>query len=301
MLEERRILLTCNTTTSKTTDCECACVRVSRRRCCRLFLILKQARKHFFLWKILWDEKKYYERPWVVLWSDNYGGWKLWNLPTQSHSLNHSHTCTFIHRHIYTQTVVQHRKTRARAHTRTHTHTRAFRFLKNVFRFFVLIAGKKMSGLRHRHYWEFEQSLMPWFVGECFFRSRSVRKRRVFTRHVKSDARSHAAGCCTNTARGLPLWGGGEMEGRLKEIARVKAVLNWAEHSVREQLCLLEMFKLAVRFLIDVFDLGEQPCSRPMGRRSDVRNVPIAGYGSMLLISWTLSWWRRRNKKEARL
>ena len=64
----------------------------------------------------------------------------------------------------------------------------------------------------------------------------------------------------------------------------LKAVLNWAEHSVREQLCLLEMFKLAVRFLIDVFDLGEQPCSRPMGRRSDVRSVPIAGYGSMLLI-----------------
>ena len=28
----------------------------------------------------------------------------------------------------------------------------------------------------------------------------------------------------------------------------LKAVLNWAEHSVREQLCLLEMFKLAVRF-----------------------------------------------------
>ena len=64
----------------------------------------------------------------------------------------------------------------------------------------------------------------------------------------------------------------------------VTAVLYWAEHSVREQLCLLEMFKLAVRFLIDVFDLGEQPCSRPVGRRSDVRNVPIAGYGNMLLI-----------------
>ena len=63
-----------------------------------------------------------------------------------------------------------------------------------------------------------------------------------------------------------------------------KAVLNWAEHSVREQLCLLEMFKLPVRFLIDVFDLGEQLCSRPMGRRSDVQNVGSAGYGSMLLI-----------------
>ena len=36
--------------------------------------------------------------------------------------------------------------------------------------------------------------------------------------------------------------------------------------------------------LIDVFDLGEQLCSRPVGRRSDVRNVPSAGYGSMLLI-----------------
>ena len=64
----------------------------------------------------------------------------------------------------------------------------------------------------------------------------------------------------------------------------LKPVLNWAEHSVREQLCLLEMFKLAVWFLIDVFDLGEQLCSRPMGRRSDVRNVGSAGYGSMLLI-----------------
>ena len=52
--------------------------------------------------------------------------------------------------------------------------------------------------------------------------------------------------------------------------APLKAVLNWAEHSVREQLYLLEMFKLVVRFLIDVFDLGEQLCSRPMGRRSDV-------------------------------
>ena len=64
----------------------------------------------------------------------------------------------------------------------------------------------------------------------------------------------------------------------------IKAVLNWAEHSVREQLCLLEMFKLVVWFLIDVFDLGEQLCSRPMGRRSDVRNVSSAEYGSMLLI-----------------
>ena len=64
----------------------------------------------------------------------------------------------------------------------------------------------------------------------------------------------------------------------------LKAVLNWAEHSVREQLCLLEMFKLTVWFLTDVFDLGEQLCSRPMGRRSDVRNVGSAGYGSMLLI-----------------
>ena len=81
----------------------------------------------------------------------------------------------------------------------------------------------------------------------------------------------------------------------------VKAVLNWAEHSVHEQLCLLEMLKLAVWFLIDVFDLGKQLCSRPMGRRSDVRNVGSAGYGSMLLIGLTPSWRRRRNKKEARL
>ena len=65
---------------------------------------------------------------------------------------------------------------------------------------------------------------------------------------------------------------------------RLKAVLNWAEHSVHEQLCLLEMFKFAVWFLIDVFELGEQLCSRHMGRRSDVRNVGSAGYGSKLLI-----------------
>ena len=71
---------------------------------------------------------------------------------------------------------------------------------------------------------------------------------------------------------------------KVNSVITVKAVFNWAEHSVREQLCLLEMFKLAVRFLIDVFDLGEQLCSRPMDRRSDVRNVPSAGYGSMLLI-----------------
>ena len=64
----------------------------------------------------------------------------------------------------------------------------------------------------------------------------------------------------------------------------LKAVLNWAEHSVHEQLCLLEMFKLAVWFLTDVLDLGEQLCSRPTGRRSDVRNVGSAGYGSNLLI-----------------
>ena len=74
-----------------------------------------------------------------------------------------------------------------------------------------------------------------------------------------------------------------DLSKRMKTLS-LKAVLNWAEHSVREQLCLLEMFKLAVWFLIDVFDLGEQLCSRPMGRRSDVRNVGSAGYGSMLLI-----------------
>ena len=66
--------------------------------------------------------------------------------------------------------------------------------------------------------------------------------------------------------------------------AILKAVLNWAEHSVREQLCLLEIFKFAVRFLIDVFDHGEQLCSRPIGRCSDVRNVGSAGYWSKLLI-----------------
>ena len=69
----------------------------------------------------------------------------------------------------------------------------------------------------------------------------------------------------------------------MKMTESFKAVLDWAEHSVHEQLCLLEMFKLAVWFFIDVFELGEQLCSRPMGRRSDVRNVPSAGYGSKLL------------------
>ena len=44
------------------------------------------------------------------------------------------------------------------------------------------------------------------------------------------------------------------------------------------------MLKLAVWFLIDVLDLGEQLCSRPMVRRSDVRNVGSAGYGNKLLI-----------------
>ena len=60
----------------------------------------------------------------------------------------------------------------------------------------------------------------------------------------------------------------------------VKAVLNWAEHSVHEQLCLLEMFKLVVRFLIDVFDLDEQLCSRPVGRRSGVRMFPAHDMGA---------------------
>ena len=68
----------------------------------------------------------------------------------------------------------------------------------------------------------------------------------------------------------------------------LKAVLNWAEHSVHEQLCLLEMFKLAVWFLIDVFDLGEQLCSRPMGMCSDVWIVGSTGYGGKLLIGRTL-------------
>ena len=103
-----------------------------------------------------------------------------------------------------------------------------------------------------------------------------------------SSSPSHHTGCTA-------------CKGMLQHMQAFKAVLNWTEYSVRERLCLLEMFKLAVRFLIDVFDLGEQLCSRPVGRRSDVRNVASAGYGSMLLIGWTLSWRRRRNKKEAGL
>ena len=81
----------------------------------------------------------------------------------------------------------------------------------------------------------------------------------------------------------------------------LRSFLIAPEHRVHEQLCLLEIFTLAVWFLIDVFNLGEQLCSRPMCRRSDARNVGSAGYGSKLLIGWTLSWGRRRNKKEVRL
>ena len=65
---------------------------------------------------------------------------------------------------------------------------------------------------------------------------------------------------------------------------RYRPFLTGSEHGVHEQLCLLEIFKLAVWFLIDIFDLGERLCSRPMGRRSDARNVASAGYGSKLLI-----------------
>ena len=57
----------------------------------------------------------------------------------------------------------------------------------------------------------------------------------------------------------------------------IRPFLIGPEHGVHEQLCLLEIFKLAVWFLIDVFDLGEQLCSRPMGRCSDARNVASAG------------------------
>ena len=64
----------------------------------------------------------------------------------------------------------------------------------------------------------------------------------------------------------------------------LKAVLNWARLRVYEQLCLLEIFKLAVSFLIDVFALGERLCSRPMSTRSDARDVSSTGYGSKLLI-----------------
>ena len=47
-----------------------------------------------------------------------------------------------------------------------------------------------------------------------------------------------------------------------------KAVLHWAQTCVYEQLCLLEIFKLAVSFLVDVFDLGERLCSRSMSTHS---------------------------------
>ena len=64
----------------------------------------------------------------------------------------------------------------------------------------------------------------------------------------------------------------------------LKAVLNRARLRVYEQLCLLEIFKLAVSFLIDVFALGERLCSRPMSTHSDARDVSSTGYGSKLLI-----------------
>ena len=80
----------------------------------------------------------------------------------------------------------------------------------------------------------------------------------------------------------------------------VRAVLNWARTRVYEQLCLLVIFKLRVLFLIDVFDLGDRLCSRPMSAHSDARDVSSTGYGSKLLIGWTLLWRSRRNKTEGR-
>ena len=55
------------------------------------------------------------------------------------------------------------------------------------------------------------------------------------------------------------------------------------EHVFIEQLCLLDIFKLAVSF-VDVFTLGEWLCSRPMSTHSDAQDVSSAGYGSKLLI-----------------
>ena len=71
-------------------------------------------------------------------------------------------------------------------------------------------------------------------------------------------------------------------------IRSLKAVLNWVRTRVYEQLCLLEIFKLTVSFLIDVFALGERLCSRPMSMHSGARDVSSAGssagYGSKRLI-----------------
>ena len=64
----------------------------------------------------------------------------------------------------------------------------------------------------------------------------------------------------------------------------LKAILNWARTRIYEQLCLSEILKLMVSFLIDVFALGERLCSRPMSMHSDARNVASAGYRSKLLI-----------------
>ena len=66
-------------------------------------------------------------------------------------------------------------------------------------------------------------------------------------------------------------------------IGTVKAVLNWAW--TRCSWAALSVGNIQARGLVlRCFRSWQRMCSRPMGTHSDVRNVPSAGYESMLLI-----------------
>ena len=81
----------------------------------------------------------------------------------------------------------------------------------------------------------------------------------------------------------LPLgyWGDGVDELKVTRrwvcwlVACLRPFLIGPEHGVHEKLCLLEIFKLAVWFLIDVFDLGEQLCSRPWAGARMLEMLPV--------------------------
>ena len=81
----------------------------------------------------------------------------------------------------------------------------------------------------------------------------------------------------------------------------VKAVLNWAW--TRCSWAALSVGNIQARGLVLNWCFGSWWAAvfKALGTHSDVRNVGSAGYGSKLLIGWTLSWRRRRNEKEGRL
>ena len=60
----------------------------------------------------------------------------------------------------------------------------------------------------------------------------------------------------------------------------LKTILNWAEHSVREQLCLLEMFKLAVRFLIVCLILASSCVQGPWAGARMFEMSPVQDMGA---------------------